>query len=581
MPIGPIRPTVINLEDRTTPSVTAVSPDGHSFAAETQLGQVVVSRFNADGSLDPSFGIGGHAAVPFGGAAEAAAIALGSGGSVLVGATQFDNATADSDFAIARLTSSGGLDSSFGTAGIATVGFTTATGEPTADVLGDLKLDRAGRAIVAGLGANGLAAARFTTSGSLDLSFGVGGRLTAASVGFPIALTVASDGGIQAVGKTATAVLVLPAVVPPTVPPIVSPPLQSPPIVSSPPSIPLPPISPPSPPIVIAPPSIPLLTNLPTAIARLVTPPLPVLVGGLPNGTARVLGSGETLDFFPGFAGEVRTATADVTGDGVADFIGGAGPGGGPRVVVIDGRTHERVADFFAFEASFTGGVFVAAADLDGDGRAEIVVTPDRGGGPVVAIFNADGTERRRFLGIQDESFRGGARVALGDVNADGTPDVLVSAGFLGGPRIALFDGRTLGNPEPTRLVPDFFAFEDSVRNGAFVALGDVDGDGFADLAFGGGPTGAPRVRVLSGRSLLAGTPAASLADFFAGDSQDRGGARVAIRGSDLFVGSGDGEPGSVRVYNSSTLRSGNLANPDRQLDPFAGTILNGGVFVG
>src|SRR5262249_29731058 len=153
--------------------------------------------------------------------------------------------------------------------------------------------------------------------------------------------------------------------------------------------------------------------------------------------------------FFPGLGVNVRTATADVTGDGVPETIGGAGPGATSRIVVLDGASKAVLADFVAFELSFDGGVFVAAADLDGDGKAEIIVTPDRGGGPIVAVFDGTGQEKSRFFGIEDPNFRGGARPALGDVNGDGTPDLVVSAGFLGGPRIAVFDGKTLGT---TRL---------------------------------------------------------------------------------------------------------------------------------
>src|SRR5205814_518997 len=95
------------------------------------------------------------------------------------------------------------------------------------------------------------------------------------------------------------------------------------------------------------------------------------------------------------------------------------------------------------------------------------------------------------FFGIDDPNFRGGCRAALGDVNGDGTPDLAVAAGFLGGPRVALFDGAQLFNGDPMRIVSDFFAFPGTdavtLRNGVFVAIGDINGDGFADLIFGGG----------------------------------------------------------------------------------------------
>jgi hypothetical protein len=341
------------------------------------------------------------------------------------------------------------------------------------------------------------------------------------------------------------------------------------------------------------------------------TPPPPppaassgaILVGGAANGTAVVLNQMAgaysnvgPVSLFPGSPRALRTVSADVNGDGTPDDVGGGGPGGGPRVVVIDGATGSRIADFLAFESSFLGGVFVSAGDLDHDGRAELIVTPDQGGGPRVEIFSfASGSPviRANFYGIDDPNFRGGARAALGDVNKDGTPDLLVAAGFGGGPRVALFNGASVLGAR-TKIVSDFFAFPDdaaTLRNGIFAALGDISGDGFADLIFGGGPGGAPRVYILSGQLLMTGSPnlfKQPVANFFvAGNATDRGGVRLAAKNADgdakadLVVGSGEGSPANVRVYLGKNFTGTGEPSTFQALNVFGGVALTGGGFVG
>ena len=201
----------------------------------------------------------------------------------------------------------------------------------------------------------------------------------------------------------------------------------------------------------------------------------------------------------------------------------------GPRVWLEEAGTGRVLLPAFApFEASYTGTLNAVLADLDGDGVSELVVSPADGGGPVVAVFRRDGTEVNRFWGIEDAGFRGGVRLAVGDVNADGTADLVVTPGLGGGPRVAVYDGRSvLGRVR--RLVNDFFAFEDSQRGGAVAAF--VDGK----LVFAAGPGGGPRVRTVDARSLLAAAPT-KLDDLpleqdrFIGDPADRGGVTLVLR---------------------------------------------------
>jgi hypothetical protein len=288
---------------------------------------------------------------------------------------------------------------------------------------------------------------------------------------------------------------------------------------------------------------------------------------------------------FPGFAGGVRTAAADFNRDGVADVVVGTGPGGVTGVQVLDGVTQKVLFGVQPFEATFTGGVYVAAGDVTGDGVPDLAVTPDEGGGPRVDVFSggAGFAKVASFFGIDDPNFRGGARASIGDLNGDGVGDLIVAAGFRGGPRVAGFDGTTLAGPR-RKLFGDFFAFEQTLRNGIFVAVGDVNGDGFADLVAGGGPRGGPRVLAFDGKSLLS-NQYVPLANFFGGDPNSRGGIRLAVKDldgdakADLVVGAGTGTGSRVTGYLGKDLVPAGTPPEAFALDAFPG--FAGGVFVG
>ncbi len=305
--------------------------------------------------------------------------------------------------------------------------------------------------------------------------------------------------------------------------------------------------------------------------------------------------------FLAGSSGDVRTAVGDVDGDNIQDFAVASGPGGLTRFAVISGDlTRYIIPPTLPFRGSsnFTGGAFVSVGDIDGDGRDDVIVSPDEGGGPRVTIYSVKPTTGTYvladFLGIADSNFRGGARTAIGDVNRDGVPDLAVSAGFGGGPRIALYDGKTFFTGR-SHLVNDFFAFAgvdaSRLRNGVYLAVGDVNGDGFGDLIFGGGPGGAARVLVLSGSLIItSGTAfaqASPLANFFVSNNMaDRGGVRVAAknvdgdRRQDIVVGSGAGSSGLVRVYLSRSVTPTGEPKAFQDINPF-NTTLPGGVYVG
>ena len=154
----------------------ALTPDGRiAVAGAAGLGPdrlFVVAMYAADGQLAAGFGTGGLASVDFGGFDEAAAIALQEDGkAVVVGRST-------NSFAVARLTANGNLDASFDGDGKLIVQFDAGPFAVGADVI----VQRNEKLVVAGTslgpGVSDFAVARLTTSGALDGSFGGDGRIT-------------------------------------------------------------------------------------------------------------------------------------------------------------------------------------------------------------------------------------------------------------------------------------------------------------------------------------------------------------------------------------------------------------------
>src|SRR5262249_55871999 len=134
------------------------------------------------------------------------------------------------------------------------------------------------------------------------------------------------------------------------------------------------------------------------------------------------------LAYDKGFRGGVRVATGDVDRDGVLDIITASGPGGGPHGEGFSGTDLPLIANFFAYDASFNSGVYVGAADLNGDGFADIITGAGRGGGPHVKAFSGrDGSLLQSFFAYAS-NFTGGVTVAGGDVNGDGIGDIVTGA---------------------------------------------------------------------------------------------------------------------------------------------------------
>ena len=127
------------------------------------------------------------------------------------------------------------------------------------------------------------------------------------------------------------------------------------------------------------------------------------------------------------FTGGVRTSLADLNGDGVPDVVTAPGPGGGPRVRAFDGTTGAELANFYAYDPGFTGGVWVAAGPVSATANG-IATGADAGGGPDIRVFTASGVNLCGFFAY-DPASAGGVRVALGRTAAGASVYAATGAG--------------------------------------------------------------------------------------------------------------------------------------------------------
>jgi hypothetical protein len=221
----------------------------------------------------------------------------------------------------------------------------------------------------------------------------------------------------------------------------------------------------------------------------------------------------------PSFTGGVRVALGDVTGDGIPDIITGAGPGGGSDIKIFDGQTGNLIREFSPFNPLFTGSQYIAAADLKHQGYDDIIVGADYGGGPNVIVFDGKtGAVLYNFFAY-DPNFIGGVRVAAGDVLGNGQMDIICGAGPGGGARVTVFQPNADGTVTP---ISSFFAYDPAFDLGIYVAAGDVAGNGKDQIITGAGAGGGPNVSVFDG------SDGALIVSFFAYDPGFVGGVRVA-----------------------------------------------------
>jgi len=269
-------------------------------------------------------------------------------------------------------------------------------------------------------------------------------------------------------------------------------------------------------------------------------------------------------------------ATGDTNGDGRAEIVDGLDAGCCTSLHVVDASSGSELGGFFPYGNSFDAGARVAAVDLSGDGRAEVLGVPL--GGSRVSVFGPRGGDPIRTYETFGDATIGGASIATGDIAADSRPELIAAASTPGGVQVKVIDTQTgttftsfhpygaaaVSTPEVavgdvdgdgrgdivvlaqladgTQLraltaegqqLASFFVLEPGIVPGASLAVGDLDGDQRAEIVLGGGPTTtAPWPPIANGPDQrvavyhVDGTPVGS---FSAYPGLFQGGVRVAV----------------------------------------------------
>jgi uncharacterized delta-60 repeat protein len=192
---GGHREAVLVIDDAVT--AIALQRDGKIVVVGRSDNDLALARYNPDGSLDPSFGTEGRVPPEVGAwGSTASALAIQQDGKIVVAGIAY--CVRSNDFALRRYNADGSLDTAFGTDGKVITDLSGGYDEAF-----DVAIQEDGKLVVAGVALSNFALVRYNLDGSLDSSFGAGGKVVTPlrSIGAH-ALALQPDGKIITAGNS-------------------------------------------------------------------------------------------------------------------------------------------------------------------------------------------------------------------------------------------------------------------------------------------------------------------------------------------------------------------------------------------
>ncbi|MBI2426721.1 MAG: L,D-transpeptidase family protein [Candidatus Kerfeldbacteria bacterium] len=247
------------------------------------------------------------------------------------------------------------------------------------------------------------------------------------------------------------------------------------------------------------------------------------------------------------FKGGASIAVGDVGTDGIPEIVVGAGPNGGPTIAIYR-KDGSLIKSFYAYDRTMKTGVNVAVGDLNGDGRGEIITSPETGRAHI-RVFNSRGEEQFTpggFMAYSNDHI-GGAHVAAADIDGDGKDEIVTSAGYNSSGHVRGF------NKWGTYIGFDIFPFASSHRGGAVVARANVDGGPEDELVIGVRALGQSFVKVYktnAAKTILFETRA--FTPTFTGGVNVAGGDIDNDGKDEIFVAASKGGGPHIQMYETN-----------------------------
>jgi hypothetical protein len=255
------------------------------------------------------------------------------------------------------------------------------------------------------------------------------------------------------------------------------------------------------------------------------------------------------------FHGGVKVATGDVNGDGQEEIITAPATSGAAQVKIFN--INGNVKNNFLAIKNYTKGLNLASCDLNGDGSSEIIVSPNGSADPYVYVFNGQGQLKSKFLAYNPKVFRGEIKVSCGDVDGDGDNEIVTALGSGGSPQIKIFSSSG-------QLKVQWYAFLQKFTGGVNIAVGDVNGDGRAEIVTSIASKASPYVRVFDYFGFLQ-------TQFLAYDANNFNGVTLAVNdlnndsASEIITGVGHGVPPHVRIFDYLGVSQGGFFAYDKK----------------